>query len=56
VQAELSAIGDGDAGRLLPAMLEGMEAHVGDLRHRRAGSPHADHAALLARTVWIVDG
>ncbi len=51
-----AAVADGDAGRLLAAVLEGVEPDVGQAGDRRAGRPDADDAALLARAVRLVHG
>ena len=56
VEGEASAIGDGDASRLLSAVLERVQPDVGQARDRLARRPDADDAALLARTVWVVEG
>ena len=56
VQREPRAIAGGDPGRLLAAMLQRVQADVGEARHRVARGVDADHAALLARAVGIEDG
>ena len=49
VDDDAGAVADGDAGRLLAAVLQGVEAVVGELGDVLAGSPDAEHAALLPR-------
>ena len=46
---------DGDAGRLLTAVLEGVEPEVRELGHLFAGRPDAEDAAGVLRgpVVWI---
>jgi hypothetical protein len=56
VEREFDPIADRDAGRFLPAVLERVETDVGQPRDRPARRPDADHAALLARAVGLVDG
>ena len=56
VQREAGAIAGGDSGRLLAAVLQRVQANVGEAGHRLAGGVDADHAALLARAVGIEDG
>jgi hypothetical protein len=56
MQAEAGPITGGDAGRLLPAVLKGMQADIREPGHRRTGGMDADHATLLARTVRLVGG
>ena len=46
-----AAVGHGDAGRLLAAVLQRVEAVVGELRDVLAGRPDPEHAALLAGAV-----
>ncbi len=43
----LGAVGDGDAGRFLPAVLQCVEAVVGEFGDFLAGSPDAEYAALF---------
>ncbi|MPM63467.1 hypothetical protein SDC9_110347 [bioreactor metagenome] len=43
------AVRDGDAGRFLAAVLQGVEAVVGELGHVLPRRPHAEHAALILR-------
>ena len=52
VAVEVRAVGDGDAGRLLPAVLLGEEALVGDLRGVLR-APDAEDAALLLLLVLV---
>ena len=49
VDEDLGAVGGGDAGRLLTAVLEGVQAEVGQAGDLLAGRPHAEDAALLSR-------
>ena len=49
IDEDLGAVGGGDAGRLLAAVLEGVEAEVGQAGDLLAGRPHAEDAALLSR-------
>src|SRR6185312_3992752 len=49
VDDERRTVADGDPGRLLAAVLQGVEAVVGELGDVLAGSPDAEHAALLPR-------
>ena len=55
----LRAVGDGDARRLLPSVLQGIEAVVRELRHILAGCPDAEDATfffgLVVRLVDRVD-
>ena len=44
----LRAVRDGDAGRLLAAVLQRVQAVVGELRDVLTGRPDAEDAALLA--------
>ena len=48
VDEDLGAVGGGDAGRLLAAVLEGVQAEVGQAGDLLAGGPHAEDTALLA--------
>jgi hypothetical protein len=48
---DVAALGDGDACRLLPAVLEGLEGEVGEAGDIRALRVDAEHAALVARSV-----
>jgi hypothetical protein len=43
----------GDAGRLLPAVLERIKTEVGEARDVAAGCIHAEHPALIARAIAI---
>ena len=45
VDEDLAAVAHRDAGRFLPAVLQGVEAEVGELGDFLAGSPDAEHAA-----------
>ncbi len=56
VQREARAVAGGDSGRLLAAVLQRVQANVGEAGHRVARGVDADHAALLARAVGIEDG
>jgi hypothetical protein len=56
MKREAMSVADGDAGRLLPAVLEGVECEVGEPRQRRPRAPDTHHAAFLARTVRLVGG
>ena len=47
----LRAVGDGDARGLLAAVLQGIEAVVGELRHFLAGRPDPEYAAFFFRLV-----
>ena len=49
-RVELLPVEAGDAGRFLPAMLEGMEPERDEARCI-VGTPDAEHAALLAELV-----
>ncbi len=48
----LGAVGDGDPGSLLPAVLQCVEAVVGELGNVLAGCPDAEYAALFAGGVF----
>ena len=56
VQRQARPVADGNPGGLLPAVLQRMEAEVGEARNRAAGCVDADYAALLTRAVGLVDG
>ena len=47
------AVGHGDAGRLLAAVLQGVEPEVGQVGDRLAGGVHAEDAARLLRRVVV---
>ena len=47
VDQDLPAVADRDAGRLLPAVLQGVEAEVGELGDVLAGGPDAEDAARV---------
>ena len=49
VDEDLGAVGGGDAGRLLAAVLEGVQAEVGQAGDLLAGGPDAEDTALLTR-------
>ena len=49
----MAALAAGDAGRLLAAVLEGVEREVGEPGHVVAGGVDPEHPALVARTVAI---
>ena len=49
----LRAVGDGDAGGLLAAVLQCVQAVIGELGHLFAGRPYAEYAALFS---WFVIG
>ena len=51
VDEEALAVADRDAGRLLAAVLEGVEAEVGELGDVLAGRVYAEDAARFARLV-----
>src|ERR1700687_4642880 len=51
VQPGRVAVGDGDAGRLLPAVLQGIDTEIGHARHVFVGREDADNAAGLVRLV-----
>ena len=54
VQVQLRTICCGDAGRLLPPMLERVQSQVGEPANRLTGRVNADHPALLAWAVRLV--
>ena len=56
VQAQPRTVADGDARRLLAAVLERVQPDERGARHWRARPPHAHDAALLARSVGLVEG
>ena len=47
VDEDLGAVGGGDAGRLLAAVLEGVQAEVAQTGDVLTGGPHTEDAALL---------
>ena len=49
VDEDLGAVGGGDAGRLLAAVLEGVQAEVAQAGDVLTGGPHTEDAALLSR-------
>ncbi len=55
MELQRGAVTDRDPGRLLPTMLQGVEAEIGEAGDRQARGVDADHAALLARTVGLVE-
>ena len=56
----LRAVGDRDAGGLLAAVLQRVEAVVGQLGDVFAGRPYAEYAAFFAGRIlvryWLLDG
>ena len=56
VQREPRAVAGGDPGRLLAAVLQRVQADVGEAGHWVAWRVDADHAALFARAVGLEDG
>ena len=52
----LRSVRDGDTGRFLSAVLQCVEAVVGEFRDFFAGSPDAEDAALLAGRVFQLAG
>jgi hypothetical protein len=60
VERQPLTVADGDAGRLLPAMLERVKPEVREPCDRPARRPDADDAALLAgapmKVLGLVDG
>ena len=48
---DVAALGDGDACRLLPSVLQGVEGEVGEAGDIRARGVDAEDAALVARSV-----
>ena len=55
VDHDVGAIADGHPGRLLAAVLEGVEPEVGQLGDSLAGCPHSEHAAGILGT-FVVPG
>ena len=53
VMVKLPTVGGDDAARLLPAMLERVERHVGDLRRPR-NTAHPHHSALVVKVIVVV--
>jgi hypothetical protein len=53
VDDERTAVADRDAGRLLAAVLQGVEAEVGQLRDLLAGSPDAEDTAGILRALVV---
>ncbi len=49
VHEDLAAVGHGDTGRLLPAVLQGVDAEVGEFGHVLARRPYPEHAAGVLR-------
>ena len=49
VDQDLLAVADGDAGGLLAAVLQGVEAEIGELGDLLAGGPDAEDAAGVLR-------
>jgi hypothetical protein len=45
VDEDLPPVADGDPGRLLAAVLQRVQAEVGELGHLFAGGPHPEDAA-----------
>jgi hypothetical protein len=56
VQGEPRPIRDGDACGLLSPVLERVQPHVRQPRHRRSGRIDPDDATLLARAMGLVHG
>ena len=57
VDQDLATVAHRDAGRLLPAVLEGVQPEVGQLGDVLAGGPHAEDAARVLRALVLgVDG
>ena len=52
---DVAALGDGDARRLLAAVLERVEREVGEPRDLALGRDYAEHAALVARPVTGIE-
>ena len=50
----LRAVGDGDAGGFLAAVLQRVQAVVGELGNVFAGCPHSEYAALFTGLVLVV--
>src|SRR4051812_25845684 len=48
---DMAALGGGDARRLLPAVLQGIEREIGETRDLAPWGDDAEHAALIARSV-----
>ena len=48
-------LGDRHAGRLLPAVLERVEREVGQARDFAARREYAEHPALVARSVTLIE-
>ena len=53
VDQDLAAVADRDAGRLLAAVLQGVEAEVGELRDVLAGGPDPEDAARVLRSLVV---
>ncbi len=51
----LGAVGDGDAGSFLSAVLQRVQAVVGELGDFLAGGPHSEYAALFAGGILEFD-
>src|SRR5262249_38300717 len=52
VDHDAGAVADRDAGGLLPAVLQRVEAEIRQLRHLFATRPDPEHAALVLRTLF----
>ena len=52
---DVAALGGGDAGRLLAAVLERVEREVGETGDFPAGRDYAEHPALIARSIAFVE-
>ena len=50
---DVAALGDGDAGRLLTAVLERVEREVGVPGDLATGRDYAEDTALIARTIAV---
>ena len=53
---DLALVGHGDAGALLPSMLQGVEAEVGKARHVVVRRKDAEHTATVAEVIVSQDG
>ena len=52
----LRAVGDGNSGGLLPAMLQRVQAVVGELGDILARGPHPEYAALFTGRIEVLLG
>ena len=53
---DVAALRRGDAGRLLPAVLERVEREVREARDLATGRDYAEDAALIARAIAVFEG